>query len=130
MGDINLLTKINDLDERVSKGDEKISNLERSVTTLSIPSDVTYTSSNTHDVIKSFGAVNIRYQIIGYVGIGNYQTIGTLPNDYKPKAEVLKRICIAGNLFGYLRIKTNGEIQINIDSGTNTSLYINEVFLI
>lgn len=109
---------------------EKISNLERSVATLTIPSDVTYTSSNTHDVIKSFGVVNIRYQIIGYVGIGNYQTISTLPNDYKPNAEVLKRICVANNVFGYFRIKTNGEVQINIANGTTTSLYINEVFLI
>ena len=130
MGDINLRAKIDNLDERVSKVEEKIINPERSVATLTIPSDVTYTSSNTHDAIKSLGIVNIRYQIIGYVGTGNYQTIGTLPNDYKLKAEVLKRICVAGNLFGYLRVKTNGEIQISIDSGTNTSLYINEVFLI
>lgn len=109
---------------------QKISNLERSVVTLSIPSDVTYDSSDTHDVIRSCGVVNIIYQILGYVGTGNYQTIGILPDDYKPNAKVLKRICVAVNVFGYLRIKVNGEIQINIDSGTNTGLYINEVFLI
>ena len=129
MGDINLRTKINNLDERVSKGDEKINNLERSVVTIPVPTDVTCTSLNIHDAIKSFGVVNIRYQIVDYVGIGNYQTIGTLPNDYKPNAEVLKRICVSGNLFGYLRIRTNGEVQININTVT-ASLYINEVFLI
>ena len=109
---------------------EKISNLERSVVTLPVSSDVTYTSLIWHDVVRSFGVANIRYQILGYVGIGNYQTIGTLPNGYKPNSEMLKRICVANNVFGYFRIKTNGEVQINIANGTTTSLYINEVFLI
>ena len=130
MGDINLRTKIDNLDERVSKVDEKINNLERSVVTLPIPPDVTYTSLNKNNAIRSYGAVNIRFEIIGYVGTGNYQTIGTLPNGYKPELEVLKRICVNTNVYGFLSIQPNGDVMINIESGKTTPLYINEVFLI
>lgn len=130
MGDVNLEIKLNNLCKDFKKLNRELMEFKRSVNTLSIPSDVTYASSNIHDVIKIFGACNIRYQILGYVGIGDYQTIGTLPNGYIPKSEMLKRICVSGNIFGYFRIKTNGEVQINIANGTTTSLYINEVFLI
>ena len=130
MGDVNLEIKLNNLSKDFKKLKRELMKFERSVNTLSIPSDVTYASSNVHDIIKIFGVCNIRYQILGYVGNGNYQTIGNLPNDYIPKSEMLKRICVSGNIFGYFRIKTNGEVQINIAAGTTTSLYINEVFLI
>ena len=130
MGDVNLEIKLNNLCKDFKKLAIELKELKRSSITLPIPTDVTYTSSSINDVIKNFGVCNIRYQILGYVGTGGYQTIGTLPNGYVPKAEMLKRICVSGNTFGYFRIKTNGEVQINISNGTTTTLYINEVFLI
>lgn len=94
---------------------------------LEVDNSVTYTSKSL--VIKYLNGVKqIHIFFSGYTQSSGYQTITTLEEIFRTESEILKRIIISGTNYAYLRIKTNGEVQLNTNV-TNAEVYIDETFI-
>lgn len=110
----------------VLKSMKELMDLENELNTknsvsISIPSGVTV---NTYVLIKAGVVAQLKMNISSAQLTSNdYTTVGTIPAGARPYNEVVAAVClspVSNNIFGYVRIKTDGTIGI-YKRGTDTA---------
>lgn len=95
---------------------------------LTINDQLTYESVAAHKKIVKGSTVRIIIQITGLTTDGTFQLLSNL-GDHAPREELYKAIDVNRGTVGYLAIRTNGNIEININTST-TNIYIDETIII